>query len=537
MRQIRAWRGTLALVLIGLFVGLVVAAAIFVGYRVPLSSERLRREVISTLAKRLDADVELASLELQPLPRMRASGTGLVIRHRRQPDVPLISIGTFTVTADLGGLLRKHVANVTVEGLEIRIAPGDRPEAHEQADPQDPERGQRDRGGRARERSELVIDELVADAATVTVLPREPGRRPKVWELHRLRLESVGLDQQMPFTSRLTNAVPPGSIETSGTFGPWNVPDPGRTPVAGSFTFEDADLGVFTGISGTLASTGTYTGTLDRLTTEGQTVTPDFTLAVSGHSVPLETTYRAVVDGTNGDTILERIEASFLNSRLVASGSVVDREGAEGRFVSLDVDMPDARLEDVLWLAVKTPEPTMTGALALKTRLDLPPGRRDVVEKLALEGDFKIEEGRFTDPGVQRRINGLSGRARGRGDATPSRVTSTFQGRFRLADGRLRLAPLRFDVPGALVDVRGQYALRQETLSFTGHVVMDARISQTVTGWKGWLLKPIDPLFRRNGRTFVPITIRGTRDKPRFGLDFKRVFRRGRADTRTAPAT
>jgi hypothetical protein len=103
-------------------------------------------------------------------------------------------------------------------------------------------------------------------------------------------------------------------------------------------------------------------------------------------------------------------------------------------------------------------------------------------------------------------------------------VASTFRGQFSLDDGRLRLAPLRFDIPGALVDIRGEYALRRETLSFAGQVLMDAKISQTVTGWKAWLLKPIDPLFRKDGRTFVPVTISGTRNDPKFGVDVKRIF-------------
>lgn len=514
MRHLRVWRWIVGLGL----VAVLAAAGILVAYRIPLSSDRLRREVIATLSERLQSDVELASLELHPFPRMRVSGTGLTIRHRRQPDVPLIKVRSFTVTANLRALLSKHVAHVTLDGLEITIASREDEGTENGQAPPD--------ARRRRPRSELVIDQLVADDARVTVLPREVGKRPKVWALHELRLESVGLLTAMPFTSRLTNAVPPGTIDTSGQFGPWDAADPGQTPVTGTFTFDQATLGVFKGISGTLSSTGRYDGTLERLTARGHTSTPDFTLDVSGHSVALETNYEAVVDATNGNTTLERIEATFLNSRLVAHGSVIDQEGPEGRLVSLDVDMPNARLEDVLWLAVKTPKPTMTGALGLKTRFVLPPGKVDVVDKLRLDGTFTIEGGRFTDKGVQEKINSLSGKARGRGDAKAPRVTSTFTGRFALGDGRLALTPLEFDVPGAIVNVQGHYGLRRETLSFAGAVMLDAKLSQTVSGWKSLLLKPIDPLFRRKGRTFVPITIRGTRNDPRFGLDIKRVFNR-----------
>ena len=63
---------------------------------------------------------------------------------------------------------------------------------------------------------QLVIDDVVADQATLTLIPRDPDKRPKVWQMHELHLQSVGLNQSMPFTSKLTNAVPPGEIDTIG---------------------------------------------------------------------------------------------------------------------------------------------------------------------------------------------------------------------------------------------------------------------------------------------------------------------------------
>jgi hypothetical protein len=41
--------------------------------------------------------------------------------------------------------------------------------------------------------------------------------------------------------------------------------------------------------------------------------------------------------------------------------------------------------------------------------------------------------------------------------------------------------------------------------------------------WKSWLLKPIDPFFRKNGAgTEIPIRVTGTQGEPKFGLDFGR---------------
>ena len=57
---------------------------------------------------------------------------------------------------------------------------------------------------------------------------------------------------------------------------------------------------------------------------------------------------------------------------------------------------------------------------------------------------------------------------------------------------------------------------------------MEATISEAVGagGIKGFLLKAIDPIFRKKGAgALIPIRIRGTREKPQFGLDVGKVFK------------
>jgi hypothetical protein len=332
---------------------------------------------------------------------------------------------------------------------------------------------------------------------------------------------------RMPFRTQLTNAVPPGEIDTTGTFGPWQRDDPGQTPLDGGFTFDNADLSVFKGISGILSAHGSYDGTLARIDVNGETTTPDFTVKVSGQPVPLDTKYHAIVDGTNGDTILEQIDARFLNTTLAAQGGVYDVKGVHGRLVTLDVSISAGRLEDVMRLAVKTPRPPMTGGLRLNTKLDLPPGDVDVVEKLKLDGAFVINGGRFTNAEVQKKINELSHRASAKDlDTAREKVASDFSGRFTLAGGSLALRKLTFDVPGAIVELDGRYSLPRETLAFGGNLYMDAKVSETVSGWKSLLLKAVDPIFRKDGRTVIPLKISGTRDSPSFGLDARRVFKK-----------
>jgi len=105
-------------------------------------------------------------------------------------------------------------------------------------------------------------------------------------------------------------------------------------------------------------------------------------------------------------------------------------------------------------------------------------------------------------------------------------VGSNFDGRFALGNGRLALPTVTFDVPGALVELHGQYGMKREDIAFDGNLYMDAKISQTVTGFKSFLLKAVDPWFRRNGKTVVPLRISGSRADPKFGVDVGRALRR-----------
>ena len=90
--------------------------------------------------------------------------------------------------------------------------------------------------------------------------------------------------------------------------------------------------------------------------------------------------------------------------------------------------------------------------------------------------------------------------------------------------GVLALNSLAFDIPGAAVRLNGRYDIPGERLNFKGDLLMDAKVSQTVSGWKSWLLKVVDPLFREQGQTVVPLTISGPRSKPSFGVEWGRVF-------------
>ncbi len=502
-------------------IGVVTIGLLVVASRIPLSSDTLRKRVTTSIADYLESDIELDSLTLRLSPRLHVEGAGLVVRYRGRDDVPpLIAVKAFTANASWRSLWRRRVDYAHLDGLQITIPPRHR---NAEAPPSDTD----DTYNLGAYAKQMVISEVDAPGAELTILRGDPKKPSRIWYLHSLKLQRAGLATAMPFQTLLTNALPPGQVQASGTFGPWHRDAPGETPLDGRFTFDNANLDVFQGISGILSAKGTFGGTLEQIVTDGRTETPDFMVNISGHQVPLTTTYHALIDATNGNTTLDPVHATFLNTALVARGGVYEAEGVKGRITRLDVTMEDGRLEDLMRIAVPTTKAPMSGRVYLRTQFVIPPGKVDVVDKLQLNGRFAIDAGRFTDKDVQKKVNSMSHRARGRASSSkaPDTITSDFRGQFELRRSQLGISSVSFDVPGAIVEMRGQYGLRQGTIDFKGNLFMDAKISETMTGFTSLLLKLADPFFRKDGRTVVPVTISGTRDDPHFGLDMRRVFR------------
>jgi hypothetical protein len=94
------------------------------------------------------------------------------------------------------------------------------------------------------------------------------------------------------------------------------------------------------------------------------------------------------------------------------------------------------------------------------------------------------------------------------------------QGSFRLDDQVMSFQSLAFEIPGADVSVTGNYDMARDMLDFRGALKLNAKVSQTMTGWKRWVLLPADPFFAKKGAgTFLRIKIEGAPHQPKFGLD------------------
>ena len=475
----------------------------------------LRQLVVETLEDRLDSHVELESFSVDTFPTVHITGTGLVLRLKSRPDTPpLVTIRSFALDGGLIGFFGRprRFRTVRLEGLQVNIPPGGIKGGDGRSGGDAPSIG----------RAAIVVEKLIADAAVLSLIPRKAGKSPRVFAVHRLTMDSLGEGIPMPFEATITNPLPKGLVRTKGTFGPWRKGDPGGSPLSGRYTFDDVDLSTVKGIAGRLTSTGEFGGQLDRIDVKGETHTPDFRLKVSGNPVPLETKFVAVVDGTDGDTYLNDVAATFLKTSLTAKGAIVGADGVKGCTVRMQTRIEDGRIEDILRLVVKGNDPLMSGRLDLRGDMNLPAGPADVMDRLEVSGEMGVAAARFNDGGVQAKISDMSERARGmKPEAHADNVASNFRAKFRLERRQLTLQEGSFGIPGATVRMAGTYGLETESLEFDGTLRMQATISEAAGGGvKGFFLKAVDPLFRKPGAgTELPIRVRGHRREPKFGLD------------------
>ncbi len=553
--------------------GLVLAAEYILHNAEPI----LRQRIVETLAARFHAPVALDSLSLSLFRGVEVSGSGLRIGYRgdtlpgtAKPSAPpilaapsMIVVRHFAFRTGLLGLLREsllhqptRVAFARVEGLTVHLPP---PANHTgTAD------AERQPGNLAIivEQFECRDVKLYIDSAQPDPGSETRPKPPLEFSIPTLDLQHVGPHGAMRYDAHILNSRPKGEIHVVGHFGPWgngkfdndlNAPSnsaarnnaPGQTPIDGVYTFDRADLGTIRGLGGTLSSTGRFTGTLDRLVVDGRTDTPNFALGIANHPTPLHTDFHAVVDGTTGDTSLQPVHAwlggslgsspgsPLAGSAFTTTGKIVHGNG--GHDIQLQVDVPHGRVQDFLRLAIRTSPPLMTGTLAMRAAVNIPPGNVPVAEKLTLTGTFTLTGVQFSNPSWQSRIAALSHRAQISDQlpgglsaassgplpaaADPANIRSQISANLHLAGGVLAVSDLHASVPGVHALMNGVYSADGKLFEFKGHFRTDATASQMVGGWKGLLLSPFDHYLQRNGAGVeLPVEISGTGGDLHLGL-------------------
>jgi hypothetical protein len=510
---------------VAVIVGVAMVAVFGVAWGMRQIEPMLRRKVVETLSARFHSPVELDRLSLSMSRGVMVTGGGLRILYLAgptKPDArpnapPMLTVDSFEFVTGWRELLRPttRVVSVKVRGLQVRIPPK---EERGVAMPDDPKR-------RGQPKLGIAVDTIECTDAKVVIATSKPEKKPLEFAISRLVLKDVGAMQPFRYEAVLMNPKPVGQVRSTGHFGPWQDDNPRDTPLDGSYEFTHADLSSIHGIGGILSSTGRFGGTLGSIAVEGVTETPDFRLDVSDHALALDTEFRAVVDGTTGDTRLEAVKARVGRSELTAAGAVTRSEKVPGHTTDLHVVMEKGRIEDMLVLGLKANPTLMRGALALKAHILIPAGPVSVSRKMRLEGTFAIHGAEFNDAQMQQKVDAMSMRAQGKPKLANARdaevVASSLSGRFSQADGVVEVSELNYEMPGAQAQMDGRVELAESTFEFHGKVRTQATASQMTTGWKSLVLSPFDGLLKKNGAGVeLPVKVTGTRSTYDLRLDF-----------------
>lgn len=492
VRQLLIGVGVLTLALLG--TGIVLCSKFW-----PFSE----KSVIEDLAEASDSTVTIRSYHPTyfPVPGCVLEGVEFVHgdRHFR-----LIAIERMRIEGSYSGILTRHVSRITTDKAQVFIPPfGSHEIFHSQ-------------------HSKLVVDELVASGSSVSFLSDDKNSQPLRFDVHDALLTGVRWGSPISYRLKFHNPNPPGEIAVSGRFGPWADGHHEDTPLSGAYEFDRADLSVYGGISGILNSVGKFDGVFKHLGVSGSTDMPDFKVKDGGHKVRLRSTFNAFVDVTRGDTFLNRVEAEFGRTTVIASGSVAQSDQAKGKVAKLRLTSRNGRIEDILGLFTSD-GPPMSGPVSVSSSVEIPPADMPFLNKVRLHGTFGVDDGSFTKPETQRDVEALSAGARGMNKENQETVLTDLKGQVDLVSGNARFRELSFGVPGANAHLQGTYNILNYRINLHGLMRVDTKISKTSSGVKSVLLKLMDPFFKKKHKgEVVPVHIEGTYEKPQFGLDLNR---------------
>jgi hypothetical protein len=466
------------------------------------------------LQEDLPGSVQFTRFHQTYFPNLGCIGESLVVTHAGAiPGAPpMAKADRFTVEARYWDVLlrRGRVTKLRLDGLYVTIPPRG---TYHDAEP--------DRTRNA-DTSVVHIGEVRADNAVLEIGRQEGG--PLKFEIHSLRLRGFSRDTQFSYEVSFHNPLPPAEISSTGKFGPWNQQDPRSTSVSGVYTLDHADLGVFDDIAGLLSSTGQFSDALGHLQASGKVSVPDFSVKRSEHTEPLSAEYQAVVNGWNGDVVLNKVDAAFLETLVIGSGTIAHQHGHPGKLTSLDLTVQKGRIENVLQMFVKGHRPPMSGPIILKAHAVIRPEGRPFLRQLQLSGDFRISDGRFAKPETQQKVNQLSQRSSAQGsdkNADPPEVASTLAGAVSLNQGTAQFSSLAFEIPNASARMHGTYSLLSTEIDLHGVLEANADFTKVAGGGaKAVLLKPLNAVFKRKPKgARIPVQLTGTYEQPRPGLE------------------
>jgi hypothetical protein len=367
--------------------------------------------------------------------------------------------------------------------------------------------------GQNQVRKQTTIDKFVADDAVLEI-PRTNSQALR-FVFHSFSMSNLNGNGVTKFAAAFDNPLPPGAISTTGQFGPWNVSDPAATAVSGKYKLQNADLSVFDGIAGNLSSEGSFGGSFRQMTAEGDTQTAKFVVAKTGHGLPLNTHFSAIVNAIKGDVTLNQVTARFGKDSITAKGSIARRENGK-RSAILDLACDRGRIEDTFYPFIHNPRSPLFGDVAFQMHVVLPSGHEPFLKKLELNSTFRIQNARFASHELEERVSMVSSPP----NHEEKQTSADFQGAVRLKNGIAQFTNLSVHDDDAAALLNGNYDLTDQKVNLHGRLKTEASLAKTTHGIKAVFAKAIEPFFKKKPHeTVVPVHVGGTYSHPSFGLD------------------
>jgi hypothetical protein len=469
---------------------LVIAAAVVVHHYWPFTESAVRAD----LASDASANVRFGRFHQTYFPPGCVAEN--VIFQRENSAEPLITIRRLTIRSYFGGMLHNHVSLVRAEGMHVTFARSDF--------------AQNNSNGQ-----QSTVDRLVADDAVLEIRRRDPGHNLR-FVFHQFTMKNLGGTGPVAFSALFDNPMPAGLLRTSGQFGPWNSSHPDETPVSGKYSLEQADMGVFDGIGGIISSKGDFSGTFKEINLDGSTITSEFEIKKTHHSLPLETRFTATVDADNGNVVLHQVKARFGHNDILAQGTIGPTPGGK-RAAILDLRCDRGRIEDVFYPFIHSPRSPLSGDVVFTMKITIPSGQEPFLRKLDLRSDFQIHNARFTHEQTQERLNNIAEKPDQK-DATET--LADFQGKVQVTNGVAHFSYLSVQDQDAAAIFKGTFGLIDERVNMSGKLKTAASLTKTTHGVSSVFAKVLEPFFKKKPHVnVVPVKIGGTYNNPSFGLD------------------
>jgi|SRR5579871_224330 len=507
----RARRVIIAAVL--LVIAPAAAVAVFLTIYWPFT----RQSIIDALQEQSARSVEITNFRRTYFPPGCVAG-GVRFLHRVHKDKPpIITIRQLIIRGSYFGLLRSPVRINEAQAIGLRVTVPPRRPGEPAAEPIP-------LNSRSSGKS-VVIDRILANEALIEMRPAEPRDKPFTVSIHQLTLENIADNKRFSFRTALAISKPPGEITASGFFGPWDEKDPGRTVVRGSYTYSNANLGVFEKLAGTLTSEGQFEGALAHLAVSGKAGVPNLHIDDASHTIPLSTEFQAIVNATNGDTFLQPVEAHEWKTNATITGKVAGKEGETGKTVDFQININRGRAEDLFRMFVRAKSPPISGTVSLRASARVPPLPQPFLRKLEMQGDFGIAGSEFRNRETQSSIARLSQSATHQSGRDPQEdpetVLSDLTGHVAVSGGVATFTKISFGVPGAWAELHGTFGLISKKVDFHGKLTTTGSPAAATSGFKSFFLKMMTPFLRKKPAvTVVPFKITGHYEHLSVGLDF-----------------